>query len=149
MDAKSLRKQIRNVIQEIGRDILTSELGTTLHKKLEESLNARLDQIDKYCQNALEKQAKKTQGVLSFIIQEVKGKISNDLYNANLTIDATVAVLAEAGLPIEDFNTKVDAKKVALDAEKKKSADEKMKAEMEKRVEDAKAADAAQAPAAQ
>lgn len=133
MDAKFLRKQIRNVIQEEGKEFLTSEVGTALETKLLAEMNARLDSIDKYCQQALEKQDKRSKAIQTFIIQEVTGRIQNDLFNANVTIDAVVEVLAEAGLSIENFAGKVDEKKVIIADRQRKAADEQMKAQMEAR----------------
>lgn len=133
MDAKFLRKQIRNVIQEEGKEFLTSEVGAALEAKLLSEMNARLDSIDKYCQQALEKQDKRSKAIQTFIIQEVTGRIQNDLFNANVTIDAVVEVLAEAGLSIENFAGKVDEKKVIIADRQRKAADEQMKAQMEAR----------------
>lgn len=133
MDAKFLRKQIRNVIQEEGKEFLTSEVGAALEAKLLSEMNARLDSIDKYCQQSLEKQDKRSKAIQTFIIQEVTGRIQNDLFNANVTIDAVVEVLAEAGLNIENFAGKIDEKKVIIADRQRKAADEQMKAQMEAR----------------
>lgn len=135
MDAKALRKQIRNVLQEVGKEIVTSEVGEAVTREVNAQMNARLDQIDKYCQSALEKQDKRARGIQSFLIGEVKGKISEDLFNANVTIDAVVAVLAESGIVIEGFSEKVDAKKKELAEARVKQASEQMQADMKARSE--------------
>lgn len=133
MDAKTLRKQIRNVLQETSKELLATETGELVEKKLLESMNARLDQIDKYCQSSLDRQDKRAKSIQTFLIQTVQGQFQNDLFNATVTVDAVVAVLAASGLNIEDFAAKVDAQKLIIAEERKRRADEEMKAEMERR----------------
>lgn len=151
MNPKDLRKQIRNVLQEMGKELLASEAGVIIKKDVIEQMDARLDEIDKYCQQSLEKQDKRARGVQSFVLGEVTGKIQNDLFNANITIDAVAEVLADAGLGIENFAEKIDAKKTVIAERKKKEADDQMQAEMIAREEARKAAieAATQQPAVQ
>ncbi len=141
MDAKTLRKQIRNVLQEVGKEVLTSEVGESVEKKLLESMNARLDQIDKYCQSSLEKQDKRAKQIQSFVLQEVTGKIQRDLFNANVTLDAMVAVLGESGINVSDFEGKINAKKAEIAERLHKEANDAMQANMKQ-----KAAEATSAP---
>lgn len=149
-DAKMLRKQIKNVLQEVGKELVTSEVGSAVEKNLLESMNARLDNIDKYCQQSLEKQDKRARAIQSFILQEVQVKIQNDIFNASCTVDAIVEVLAESGVVVEGFAAKVDAKKLEVAERRKQAAAKAMEESAEAKIAEAKAAqEAAAAPAEQ
>lgn len=137
-NAKDLRKQIRNVLQETSKDILASEMGAQVKKEVTDLMNSRIDRIESYCQESLMKADKRARSIEGFLMRVVKTEIQNDLYNANLTIDSVVAVLAESGVVIEDFSAKVDAKKLSLDKARKEAASAAMQAEMEKRAAEGK-----------
>lgn len=126
MKPKELRKQIRNVLQEVGKDFLLSDLGTELNAKI----NERLDSIEAFCSEQLTKQDKRARDIQSFLLQEVNGKIKRDLFNANVTVDSIVAVLSEAGLNIPDFDKKVDEKKLEISKKLEAEAIEKMQAQL-------------------
>ena len=143
-NAKDIRKQVRNVMQETAKDLITQELGVEVERRLNEKLNARLDAIEEYVKAQLTKMDNRAKAVEGYLLGIVKRDIQSDVYNANLTIDAVVGVLAASGLAIEDFNNKVDAKKLELDAARKQAAGEKMRAEIEARAAEAKAAEQAQ-----
>lgn len=132
-DATFIRKQIRNVLQETGKEIIVSEATKEVENRLIGNINSRLDGIEKFCQESLQSQDKRIRGVLGFVIQEVVGKISNDLLNAQLTLDATIAVLADSGINIPDLKDRVDAKKSNLRAEKEAAAGTAMQKDMEAR----------------
>lgn len=111
-------------------------------------MNTRLDQIENYCKESLEKADKRARGIQTWIIQEVTGKIQQDLFNANCTIDAVVQVLAEAGINIENFADKVDAAKVVVAERKKQEAEDRMKAKLAEQQAAAQAQLAAEQPQA-
>jgi hypothetical protein len=111
-------------------------------------INGRCDRIEAYVKDYLTRTESREKLIRTWLVNEVKGKIQNDLFNANCTIDAVVEVLAEAGINIPEFAAKVDAKKLAIRERKLKEADEAMKAEMEKRAAEAKAAQEPAAPEA-
>lgn len=109
-------------------------------KEVGEQMNLRLDSIEEFVKSELQRQNERARQIQSFVIQQVTGKIQNDLFNANCTIDAVVEVLAEAGFNIQDFNKKVDLKKLEVAERKKQEAEEKMKAQLsaqQKAAEDA------------
>lgn len=139
-DAKMLRKQIKNVLQEVGKELVTSEVGTAVEKKLLESMNARLDNIDKYCQQALEKQDKRARAIQSFLLQEVQGKIQKDLFDNNCMVEAVVEVLAESGLVVESFQEKLNLKIQEVANRKKEAAAKAMQESTEAKIAEAKAA---------
>jgi hypothetical protein len=109
-NAKQIRKQ---AMAAVGKD-----------------MNERLDKIENFCREKLAESDKRARAVQGFLIQTVQGKIQQDLWNATVTVDAIVQVLAEAGLNIENFAEKVDAKKVEISERKQREAEEAMKAKL-------------------
>ncbi len=107
-------KQVKQ-IKKMAMDML----GKEMHEKL--------DKIEKFCQDTLKAQDRRSKNIHSFLIQQVTGKIQNDLFNANCTVEAVVEVLAEAGLNIPDFNQKIDEKKKIIADRKVKEAEAAMK----------------------
>lgn len=99
--------------------------------QVSEEMNLRLDKIEAFCQDSLQKQDKRAKAIQSWIIQEVSVKIQNDLFNADCTIDAVVEVLAANGLQVEDFKAKVDAQKIKVAERKKSEAEASMRAQLE------------------
>lgn len=112
-----------------------------------EEMNRRLNEIESYVKNNLAEQNQRAKNVQGWIVQEVKGKIQQDLFNANCTIDAVVEVLADAGLHIEGFAEKVDARKVEIAKRREAEAVDEMKAKLQAQQDQIKANLEAQAAA--
>lgn len=106
-------------------------------------IDQRLDSIEEYVKTQLGKMETRNKGVQGWIVNEVKTKIQNDLFNMSCTIDAVVEVLAAEGVQIPDFAAKVDAKKTEVSERRHAAAAEKFKAETEKRIQEAQQADEA------
>lgn len=109
------------------------QIGKAAMDELRPILDARLDRIEDYVRGQLEASEKRNKGVQSWLINEVKTRIQNDLFNANVTLDAVVEVLAEAGLNIPDFAKRIDSKKLEIAARMKQEAEAKLQAEREAR----------------
>ena len=131
MDPKTIRKQLRNVIDEC----LTTEALKAIKDASDAQMNSRLDQIEKFCQSTITHMDERSRSIHSFLINEVKGKIQNDIFNAQVTMDAFIAVCAESGINIENLNQKIDAKKAEISQAIIKRNDEAMQADMESRVQ--------------
>ena len=135
-DAKSLRKQIRNVLQEVGKEEFIKDTKDAIYKQTLETMNQRLDSIDKYCREELQRQDKRSKTVQSFVVNEVVNRVQQDLFRANCMLDAVVEVITESGLPIDDFHNKVKDRIPLIEERRKKESDEAMKVEMERRVKE-------------
>jgi hypothetical protein len=109
-----------------------------VRKAIKEAVDARCNEIETYVKDYLAKNDKREKAIRSFLMQDVKFKIQNDLFNATCTVDAIVEVLAESGITIPDFAAKVDAKKVEVARRKNAEADKRMEEEMKARAEAAK-----------
>lgn len=117
-------KENRKVVKSLKDEVLP---------ELHSHLYGRCDRIEAFVRDKIVAMEKLNKNVQSFILQEVKVKMQNDLFNANCTIDAVVEVLAESGVNIPDFSAKVDAKKTDIAKRKRDEADKAMREEMEKR----------------
>jgi hypothetical protein len=109
----------------------------TMEDAVKTQINERCDRIEKYVQDYLKRLEDREKQIRSWLVQEVKFKLQNDLHNANCTIDAVAEILAEANLGIPDFAAKIDAKKKEISKRKLDEADAKMQAEMEERAKSA------------
>jgi hypothetical protein len=102
-------------------------------KEVGEAMNERLDKIERFCQDELAKQDKRGKAIQSWLIQEVTGKIQNDLYNASCTLDAIIEVLAASGVVVDDFANKVDQQKIVVAQRKQAAAEAAMQAHLEEK----------------
>lgn len=112
------------------------------------NMNQRLDSIEKFCKEELMRQDKRAKGVQSFIVQEVKNVIAEELYQQKLNNLALMEVLAAENLAAE-LLPKIDKQKLVIDARLREEAQEQMKKQLEeqqKRVEEEKAKAVAEAP---
>lgn len=132
-DVKLLRKQLRNVVQEQLPALLKAELSEAISKELTAAQNGRLDKIEAFCQDQLGKMDKRAKAVQGFMMNQVINDITSRLYESQVTMDAVVRVLADSGMPIENLNEKIAAKKEVIKEEHKKSAE----AELEKTKQEA------------
>jgi hypothetical protein len=66
---KDLRKQLRNVVQEILPEVLNAELVTSSHKAVTLKMEARLDAISKYITGQMETIDQRSRDVQDFIIR--------------------------------------------------------------------------------
>lgn len=123
-------------------------------------MNERLDQIEKDCQtrlteinDSLNAQLKKiddrSRAIQGFLVQEVMSEFKNKVNNAQVTMDAFIAVVAEHGVKIDDLNAKIDAKKVELNQVRQVEAEKRFADSMNKEQAEKDAQQAASAPSAQ
>lgn len=70
-NAKALRKSVRNVVQQILPEILTSEMVDAIKKKLSEELTLRMDVIAKDAQNTLKNIDERQKDFQNFLVKEV------------------------------------------------------------------------------
>lgn len=115
-----------------GRQAKASrQIAKTALEELQPLLDGRLDRIEMYVRDKIGAMEKQEKAIRGWLIGEVKVKLQNDLFNANCTVDAVVEVLAEAGINIPDFASKVDEKKKIVAQRKVKEAEEAMAAQMQ------------------
>lgn len=124
-DKKDIRKQLRNVAQEllpaVMLDVMSSALMKSVSETLDATLNQRIDMINTYCKTSLEEQDKRAKSIQGFLLREVKFNIANQLHNMEVTLLAWEELMQEKlGMP-EDFNAALD--------EKKKQIQQKLEAE--------------------
>lgn len=67
---KDLRKQLRNVVQEILPELLKKELSDAILTELLKHMNTRMDIIAANAQKSLADMDKKTKDVLSYVIRQ-------------------------------------------------------------------------------
>lgn len=111
------------------KKIAADALSDVVNKRI----NERCQAIEDYVRDYLQRTEKREKAIRGWLMQEVKFKMQNDLFNATCTVDAVVEILAKAGLNIPDFAAKVDAKKLEIRDRKIREADEAMRKEMEER----------------
>lgn len=135
-DEKMIRKQIRNVIQEYFTEEALKELAT----RSDLTINDRCDRIEKYVRDNVGVMDKRSRAIQGFFVNQVRSELQNEIFNASVTIDAFIAVIADAGIAIPDLAQKIDEKKKAIAADRMAKADAAMRAEMAARAEAAKLA---------
>jgi hypothetical protein len=70
-ELKTLRKQLRNIAQEMLPTILTQEVVEAIGKTLSQKLETRVDAIDKHIKTALNAIDERSKEVQSFIVRNV------------------------------------------------------------------------------
>jgi len=92
-DAKLIRKQLRNVVQEHMPEVMSSELYNAVYKKINDQVDARLHALEAHVKQALTAIDSRAKDVQSLIVREM------------LAVKAQAPV--EAALPqVEDSNGK-------------------------------------------
>lgn len=123
MGQKDSARQIRKVAEHIVDNIVNP------------AMNTRLDAIDKYCRETLDKADQRAKAVQGFIVGEVKNVIQGMIEENNVTITALVDILVESNI-VPDLAGRIEAQKATVRARMKADAI----ATMEKRQADLKAA---------
>lgn len=116
------------------------KLAKEVAEVLRPDMEARIDQIEEYVKPKMEAMDKRAKAIQSWIIQEVKVKIQQDLFDAKTTVDAIVMVLAQSNLSIPDFDAKVQAAKQVIAAQITQKASDDLTAEMQRRNDEVLAA---------
>lgn len=130
-EAKVIRGQVRQVMQEVLPEILSSEAGLALKKEIDDNIARRIDSVNAYCTGQLAAMDKRAKAVQGFLMQEVKGGIHHSMADMDVTIQAIVETLAASGVVVEDFVGKVNAAKPEIIAKRRADAEAKMKADLE------------------
>lgn len=129
---KDIRKQIRNVFQELAPEVISKELYQTLQMGLSIEFNAKVDKIDGFVKEMLNKMDSRAKAIQGFLVQEVQFKIANQIHNQHVTMLAWQELMAERLGVTEEFNKQLDAKKLEiqsrLDAEAQAQQQEAIKA---------------------
>lgn len=144
MDAKDIRKQVRNVIQEnldtIVSQEVTSKLRTELTtdvKKIKEiteaELKARLDNLEKNVNATLKQNADRSRAVQGFLVQTVQRELQQHMHNMEVTMLAWQAVAAEKLGDVSEFNKLVDMKKLEISAKIQEDKEKAMAAAIEEK----------------
>lgn len=139
---KSVRKQLRNVVQELLPALLTAELYENLkkemlaanaahHEKQSKYLNDTLGAIDGAVKESLKKQDERARSVQGFITQLALKNVNDLTYNTNVTMQAWQELMAEKIGNVEDFNKQLDERKAIVHARLVKQHEEKMKRDIE------------------
>lgn len=135
-DAKDIRKQVRNVAQEIMPEIFSNEAVAALDKKLSGEIGERLDRVEKYVKETLTSIDTRTRNIQGFLLRDVAREVSDKLHNANVTLLAWQELMQEKLVQLnvtgDAFNKELDERKVAvqqrLEAEAVARQQEKIKA---------------------
>ena len=69
VDAKLLRKQLRNVVQEAFPQLLSQELATEIQKVLLNHLDKRLDAIDQHVKSQLEAIDQRAKDLQAYLVR--------------------------------------------------------------------------------
>jgi tetrahydromethanopterin S-methyltransferase subunit B len=115
-NVKTIRKQIRNVFQELAPGIITQELYKDLQRGLSIELNAKVDKIETLVKETLNKMDTRAKAIQGFLVQEVQFKIANQIHNQHVTMIAWQELMAEKVGDVQEFNKKLDAKKQEIQA---------------------------------
>lgn len=119
MNAKDLRKQLKNVIKEETAALLGKEFTEGLAKKCTEDLTRRLNDIEKACSDAIQKQDKRSMAIHGELIRDVKFNIINKLHDMTLTHMAFQELISEKfGQLPEDFDKLLDSRKKEITKKK-------------------------------
>ena len=68
-ETKEVRKQLRNIFQELAPEVLSQEVVEKMYRKLEESLNIRLTALETQVRDVLERLDKRQQDTLGYLIR--------------------------------------------------------------------------------
>lgn len=68
---KVIRKQLRNVVQDLLPELLRHELQLALYTKLLNDINKRMDEIGTHAKEALEKMDKRSQDVQGYAVRQL------------------------------------------------------------------------------
>lgn len=143
MDIKTVRKQIRNVCQELLPTILADVLGQDLMEKLKKEnanlINARCEVIDEYVKTNLGKQDKRSKDVQGFLMGQVKVGMQQRAEDMDRTIEAMIDVMEQSGVIIENFKDKVVEQKKVVAERREKEAVANMQSQLEQRKAEADA----------
>lgn len=66
---KELRKQLRNVVQDLLPDLIKSELGAAIHKSVSGIIQMRLDVMMKEIQNTLQTIDQRSKDVQGYLVR--------------------------------------------------------------------------------
>lgn len=162
MDAKDIRKQVRNVVQENIDTLVKQEVTAKLRDELltdvkkireitEETLKTRLDGLEKNVNGTLKANADRSRAVQGFMVQTVQREVQAQLRNMEITMLAWQEVMAGKLGDVEEFNKLVDAKKLEIEqkrqAEKEKAMAEAIKDQAEAAAPEAESPKTEEAPA--
>lgn len=136
-DLKDLRKQLRNVVQEIIGDIVTSEIVVAAQKVLTDTqtafqeaqqkyLTERLDHVEKVCNDSLKKQDTRARAVQGFLVQSSMQELNNFIQNTHVTMLAWQEIVGEKLGATEELNKEIDSRKAVITARLQKEAEERM-----------------------
>lgn len=70
MSPKELRKQLRNVAQELGKELINDELFLAVEKRIKAHVDDRLNRIEAYLTESLKKIDQRSQDMQSYIVRE-------------------------------------------------------------------------------
>lgn len=140
MDAKTIRKQLRNVIEEH----LTEEALKAVMEKVLGELTIKTDAIEKMCNDRLTKVDERSKNVHGFHIRNAMDLQSRqELFEDRQ--DAMFEILAEEGVKIDNLFEKVEARAAQVATRKKEVKAEQYRQKMEAAAARAKAAQDANA----
>lgn len=77
-NAKDIRKQVRNVVNEVLPSLLQTEVFSELYVKLQREMNARLDEIRRDVATALERMDSRSKDVQQYIINHVQMEMARN-----------------------------------------------------------------------
>lgn len=148
---KELRKQLRNVIQDLAPTLITNELVETINKQvlelqktsslnLDKALSDRLDRIEKEVHRVLLDQDKRARAVQGFLVQSALKEVNEFIHNTHITMLAWQEVMTDKLGATEDLNAQIDARKGVIAAR----IQAEKEAAMAARLEASKAAAAAE-----
>lgn len=145
-DAKMIRGQVRQVVQEVLGEELKKAYSLEIQKQLSEQLDARIKGINDYCTEKLAGMDKRAKDVQGFLMREVKSGMHHTLSDMDVTIQSVVEILAESGIVVENFAEKVASRKPGIITRRREAAEAAMKAQLEAQQAAADAAPPAEAP---
>lgn len=67
---KELRKQLRNVIQDMKDELLTQELSTAIEKKLYATINMRLTALENHVKSTLDQIDNRSKDLQSYVLRQ-------------------------------------------------------------------------------
>lgn len=70
-DIKEVRKQLRKLMTEVLPEVLTSALVDAINKKVQKDTNDRLDNMEKYIKEKMERMENTHKDVLGYLVRQV------------------------------------------------------------------------------
>lgn len=96
MDAKTLRKQLRNVVQELLPTLITNELIAELRKEVGEKLALRMDVIAQNARETLNKISDDQKAFQEYVVRQ------NEIHSAADVVPTQVAEVPTEEKPAEE-----------------------------------------------